>query len=176
MPVDDAPRVIAHRLESDGEIPNNPACALLAYPGAVDLPDGDPASAFEALFEANGWTGGWRNGIFPFHHYHSNAHEVLGIFSGSADVLLGGENGVVLTVRPGDVVIVPAGVGHKKLRESGGLGVVGAYPAGQSPDLCRRAAAHDRSARNVAAVPLPARDPVFGAGGPLFEHWSAAPR
>ncbi len=165
-------QVIPHLLEADAEIPNNARLPLLAYPGAVRLPDHDPASVFEQLFASNGWVGCWRNGIFPFHHYHSTAHEVLGIYSGSAVVQLGGENGVTLTLNPGDVVIIPAGVGHKKLSSSGGLGVVGAYPSGQHPDMCRALQGSCRRAvEQVARVFVPEHDPVHGPGGPMCERW-----
>lgn len=167
--------VIAHLLRPDPEIPNNPRLPLLVYPGAVRLAGDDPAAVFEALFGGNDWVGCWRNGIFPFHHYHSTAHEVLGIYSGSAVAQLGGEQGVTLTLTPGDVVVIPAGVGHKRLSSSGGLGVVGAYPRGQQPDLCRAdRAACARGAEQAARVPVPARDPVHGAGGPLHAHWTRA--
>ena len=117
--------------------------------------------------------GCWRNGIFPFHHYHSTAHEVLGVYSGSAVAQLGGEEGIRLTLNPGDVVVIPAGVGHKKLSSSGALGIVGAYPRGQQPDM-RRAdrGGCETGAERVARVSLPARDPVHGADGPLFRHWA----
>ena len=165
-------RVIAHLLAAGADIPNNPRLPLLAYPAAVELSVQDPASRFEQLFASNGWTGSWRNGIFPFHHYHSTAHEVLGIYSGSAVAQLGGENGVTLSLNPGDVVIIPAGVGHKRLSSSGGLGVVGAYPSGQSPDVCRASLdSCRRAAEQVARVLVPECDPVFGPGGPMCEHW-----
>jgi uncharacterized protein YjlB len=164
-----SPQVVSHLLQADGEIPNNPRLPLLVYPGAVNLPERDPAAVFEQLFSGNDWVGCWRNGIFPFHHYHSTAHEVLGIYSGSAVAQLGGEQGVTLTLNPGDVVIIPAGVGHKKLSSSGGLGVVGAYPRGQQPDICR--ADSGAGAERAARVPVPARDPVHGAGGPMCRRW-----
>jgi uncharacterized protein YjlB len=168
----DTVQVISHRLEPDAEIPNNPRLPLLAYPGAVRLTGSDPASIFERLFEANDWVGCWRNGIFPFHHYHSTAHEVLGIYSGTAVAQLGGENGVTLTLAPGDVVIIPAGVGHKRLSSAGGLGVVGAYPSGQTPDMCRASAAScRRAAEQVARVSVPECDPVHGRDGPMCRHW-----
>lgn len=168
----DAVHVIAHLLEPGSEIPNNPRLPVLAYPGAVRLTSRDPASVFEQLFTANDWVGCWRNGIFPFHHYHSTAHEVLGIYSGTAVAQLGGENGVTLTLEPGDVVIIPAGVGHKRLSSDGNLGVVGAYPSGQQPDMCRASAAScQQAAEQVARVPVPERDPVHGHGGPMCERW-----
>ena len=164
--------VVAHLLQADAEIPNNPRLPLLVYPGAVQLPGRDPAAVFERLFSGNDWVGSWRNGIFPFHHYHSTAHEVLGIYSGSAVAQLGGEQGVTLTLNPGDVVIIPAGVGHKRLSSSGGLGVVGAYPRGQQPDICRAdSSGCGTGAEHVARVPVPARDPVHGADGPMCRHW-----
>jgi len=165
-------RVIAHMLEADGEIPNNARLPLLVYPAAVALDVPDPASVFEGLFASNDWVGCWRNGIFPYHHYHSTAHEVLGIYSGSAVAQLGGDGGVRLSLQPGDVVIIPAGVGHKRLSSKGALGVVGAYPGGQQPDICRASRdACRQAADRVARVFIPARDPVYGAGGPMCEYW-----
>ncbi len=164
--------VVAHVLAGDGTLPNNEFCPLLIYPGAVVLDDEDPAAVFEALFVSNRWIGCWRNGIYPFHHYHSATHEALGIFSGSATVQFGGKDGVTVSARPGDVIVLPAGVGHKKVNSRGTLGVVGAYPIGQRPDLCMPQAARAQNhARAVAAVPLPEFDPVYGADGPLFAHW-----
>jgi uncharacterized protein YjlB len=161
-----------HRFADDGVIPNNPTLPFLVYGGALDLPDDDPAAACEAVFAANGWAGSWRDGIYPFPHYHSTAHEVLGICRGEAMVRFGGDSGVTLTVRAGDVVVIPAGVGHQNLGASADLLVVGAYPRGQTWDLCRgRPDERPRVLDNIARVSLPASDPVYGAEGPLIEHW-----
>jgi uncharacterized protein YjlB len=162
----------AHALADDGSIPNNPSLPLLVYPGALNLPGDDPAAAVEAVFEGNGWVGSWRDGIYPFPHYHSTAHEVLGICRGAAEVRFGGDAGIVLSVRAGDVVVIPAGVGHQNLGASPDLLVVGVYPRGQSWDL-RRGLPEERPQvlANIARVPLPAADPVYGADGPLVEHW-----
>jgi uncharacterized protein YjlB len=165
-------KVVAHLLAPDGAIPNHPRWPLLVYPAAVELSGPDPAAIFEALFARNHWPAAWRNGVHPFHHYHSNGHEALGIYSGEVTVQFGGEAGVTLTAKPGDVIVLPAGTGHKKVSSRGPLGVVGAYPAGQHPDTCVPPLA--RQAKNVekiSAVPLPACDPVHGTSGPLFDHW-----
>jgi uncharacterized protein YjlB len=168
----DAARVVAHLLAPGGAIPNHPHWPLLVYPGAVAIAGADPAAAFEALFERNRWPAAWRDGVFPFHHFHSTAHEVLGVYSGEVTVQFGGDQGVVVTARPGDVIVLPAGTGHKKLSSRGALGVVGAYPGGQHPDTCTPLLSNARrSAEAVARVPLPERDPVHGADGPLFAHW-----
>jgi uncharacterized protein YjlB len=162
----------AHLFADDGSIPNNPTLPFLVYPGALDLSGDDPAATCEAVFAANDWGGSWRNGIYPFAHYHSTAHEVLGICRGQARVRFGGGTGIELTVRAGDVVVIPAGVGHQNLGASPDLLVVGAYPRGQRFDLCRgRPEERPRALENIARVPLPANDPVYGADGPLIEHW-----
>ena len=157
--------------EDDGDVPNNPL-PLIVYRGAVDVAAGDAAVAFEDLFERNGWGGSWRNGIYPFHHYHSNVHEVLGIAAGRATVRFGGESGETLEVGPGDAVLIPAGVGHKRLSGSDDLLVIGAYPGGQWADLMREGA-EDKAGirRRVAAAARPDRDPVGGANGPMAAHW-----
>ncbi len=60
-------------LADDGTFPNS-RLPLLLYPAVLDPADPDPAAAFEQRFQANGWPGAWRNGVFGFHHYHSTAH------------------------------------------------------------------------------------------------------
>ena len=167
-----ADRVRAHLFDDDGAIPNNPLLPLLVYPGAVALSGADPAAAFEKIFAANGWGGSWRDGIYPFPHYHSTAHEVLGIARGEAKVRFGGATGIVLDVHAGDVVVIPAGVGHQNLGASGDLLVVGAYPGGADFDLCRgRADERPRVLDNIRQVALPAADPVYGRAGPLLAQW-----
>ena len=165
--------VEARRFEDDGAIPNNPKLPLLVYRQAVTLPEDDPAAVFEALFTENGWPAAWRNGIHPFHHFHSTAHEALGVYRGTATARFGGEGGVDMTVSAGDVVIIPAGVGHKAIEASADLGIVGAYPAGTGPDLCRGAPGErPASLAAIARVAVPARNPLCGTGGPLRRHWS----
>ena len=85
----DPAAIVARRLNDDGSIPNNPALPLLVYRQAVTLPNDDPATVFEALFTANGWPAAWRNGIHPFHHFHSTAHEALGVYRGTATARFG---------------------------------------------------------------------------------------
>ncbi|MCL4799829.1 MAG: cupin [Burkholderiales bacterium] len=172
--VSEPQRVVAHLLAPDAGIPNHPRWPLLVYPGAVAIAGADPAAAFEALFARNGWPPAWRDGVFPYHHFHDNAHEALGVYAGEVTVQFGGEGGVALTARPGDVLVLPAGTGHKKLASRGALGIVGAYPAGQHPRTgTPEASSIARSRAAVARVPLPGSDPVHGPGGPLFAHWRA---
>ena len=159
-------------LKDDGTFPNNRKLPLLVYQGILALPQSNPAPVVEILFESNGWNGCWRNGIYGFHHYHSTAHEVLGVYSGSAEVQLGGDNGVSLTVCRGDVIIIPAGVAHKNLGADSKFRVVGAYPLGQGPDMCYgKAGERPQTDHNIVKVPLPQKDPVYGIGGPMEEHW-----
>lgn len=161
-----------HLFADDGEIPNHPRFPLIVYAQAIVPGEGDPAVAFENLFAENGWGGGWRDGIFPFHHYHSTAHEILGIAAGEAEVRFGGESGKTLSVKAGDAVLIPAGVAHKRLSSSPDLLVIGAYPAGQYADLMREGA-EDRAAirQRVEAVAKPRTDPIGGATGPLRDLW-----
>ncbi len=165
--------VVAHAIAPTPEIPNNLQCPLLVYPQVVPEPGADLAAHFEQLFTENGWPGAWRNGIYSFHHYHSTAHEVLGIYRGYVTVQFGGEQGIEVKASIGDVIVVPAGIAHKRVSSRGFLGVVGAYPDGQTPDLCRAGEIDSATAqRRVVSVPLPEQDPVCGGRGPLFEHWN----
>jgi uncharacterized protein YjlB len=128
---------------------------------------------FEELFAQNGWRGIWRNGIYDFDHYHSNAHEVLGIERGSAKVQLGGDEGVEVEVKAGDVMVLPAGTGHRRLSQTADLLVVGAYPpGGDAPDLCRERT--PELELRISKVGVPDIDPVHGEAGPLRQTWLAA--
>jgi uncharacterized protein YjlB len=167
--------VIHRTLADDGTFPNNAQLPLLVYKGALRLPEQGPASAIESLLAVHGWGGSWRNGVYRFHHYHSTAHEVLGVYSGTAQVQFGGPDGIVLTVGRGDVVIIPAGVSHKNVGASASFRVVGAYPHGQRPDMNEgRAGERPAADERIARVPRPQADPVYGKGGPLDEHWPDA--
>ncbi len=169
-----SPRVEYHALEDDGEIPNNHTLPLLIYQDALDFLQSDPAKTCVKVFASNCWGRSWRNGIYPFHHYHSTAHEVLGVCRGVVKVQFGGEKGVILSVRPGDVVVIPAGVGHKNLGSSPNLCVVGAYPAAGDWDMCYgKKSERAHSLGNISRVSLPSSDPVYGTKGPLFDHWKS---
>ena len=158
---------------ADGWVPNNQRLPALLYRQAI--PDArDRAAACEALFDENGWPPQWRNGIYPFHHYHSTAHEVLGIARGSGRVLLGGPNGAPVEVAAGDCVLLPAGTGHCRLAASADFLVVGAYPPGWVWDL-RRDALSAAELSAMARLPIPSTDPVTGRAGGLHDFWSQVP-
>jgi uncharacterized protein YjlB len=169
---------LTFRFTDDGAVPNNPHLPMLVYKGALDLSNSrNPEGALEALFKENGWGyGQWRNGIFPFAHYHSKIHEVIGIARGAATVRFGGDNGEVLEVHPGDIAVLPAGTGHQRLSGQSGLVVIGAYPAEGIYNLCRGDRPADRIAalKTIPHVPQPACDPVMGRDGPLTALWKPA--
>ena len=158
--------------EDDGSIPNS-RLPLIVRQGAITPSSGDPARAFEQTFAKNGWTNGWRNGIYDYHHYHSTAHEVLGVAAGSATVRFGGEGGETVGLTAGDVAVIPAGVGHARIDQSDGLLVVGAYADGRDWDIIRDSDANaiGPARERIAAVPLPGADPVDGESGPLMKLW-----
>lgn len=170
-----SPQVSAQMLQGKGGIPNNPKLPLLILEQVLKLPAGNPPEFIERLFADNHWTGSWRGSIYTYHHYHSTAHEVLAVYSGNASIQFGGPEGINRKLRSGDVVIIPAGVAHKNLGASSDFAVVGAYPEGQEWDLCYGAPGERPATdENIAKVPLPKSDPVFGATGPLLEHWTVS--
>jgi uncharacterized protein YjlB len=155
----------------DGVIPNS-KYPLLVYRNVFTARGSDGAAWLEGRFSANNWTNSWRNGVYPFHHYHSTSHEVLGIYSGKALLHLGGEHGRKVNVAAGDIIVIPAGVGHKNL-EAFDLGVVGAYPDGRSWDVNRGLPGErPQTDKNIAALPLPKYDPLLGKESGVPKIWA----
>src|SRR5258706_9183377 len=117
------------RFKDDGETPNNSRLAMILYRSPVRMPDRfDPAAVFEELFASNGWEDSWRDGMYDFLHFHTHTHEVLGIARGSVRAEFGGAGGETLDLKAGDVVILPAGTGHRRRKASKKPLVLGAYP------------------------------------------------
>ncbi|MGI9049351.1 MAG: cupin domain-containing protein [Rubrobacteraceae bacterium] len=162
-----------YSFEDDGSIPNNRDLPLLLYPQALGGSEKSSARCKELLAE-NGWGGAWVNGVFSYHHYHSNAHEVLCVTGGSASIAFGGSEGETVEVEAGDVVVIPAGVGHCNKGSSGDFTVIGAYPRGQeSYDLrIGKEGERPRVLENIRNVSTPEKDPLLGESGPLLQRWS----
>lgn len=154
--------------EDDGTIPNNPKLPVVFYPEAFHGKTGQ----IQQAFEDHAWGNSWQGGVFDFHHYHSNTHEALGVVSGSAQLQLGGENGDVVEVGAGDVCVLPAGTGHKRLSASEDFRIVGAYPGGVEYNL-KTGEPGERPyvLEDIHNTPLPKTDPVYGDAGPLLSAW-----
>jgi uncharacterized protein YjlB len=168
-----------YRFEDDGKTPNNPRLPLVLYRNVLrGRPGLDPAAVCEELFAAHGWTGSWRDGIYDFLHFHTRTHEVLGVARGEARVQFGGDRGRTLSLKAGDVVVLPAGTGHRRISASDDLLVVGAYPASSGGYDEPRAGQvdHRRALECIGEVPAPAQDPVYGRDGPLKDLWGTQDR
>ena len=165
------PAIETFRLAPDGDIPNNPL-PLILYRRAL-APALRTPSACQALFARNGWGGNWVDGVFDYWHFHVTGHEVLGCVAGAAEIGFGGDGGIAVTFTAGDVVIIPGGVGHKRLSEKrGGFTVVGGYPPSQDGTITRPGEIPLAEARaTIAALALPKGDPISGNEGPLFAAW-----
>jgi len=157
-------------LECNGWVPNNPRLPVLVYPNAIAEQSSDLVALFEKTFSTNGWPPQWRNGVYSYHHYHTEGHEVLGIASGHARLMLGGPNGFVLNVSAGDALLLPAGTGHCNLASSDDFLVVGAYPPRQQADICREAPSNVQL-ETIDKLPFPSQDPVQGLSGAVSKYW-----
>ena len=163
---------VVHKVfKDDGIFPNN-ALPVILYKKVINFSGKGNPEIVEEVFKKNEWRNSWRNGVYGFHHYHSTAHEVLGVYSGSAQVQLGGEKGETFELNEGDVVIIPAGVAHKNLSSNADFKVVGAYPIGQSWDMnYGKPEERPASDEKIKNVPLSKLDPVYGPEGPVHEFW-----
>lgn len=162
------------RFKDDGETPNNARLPMIVYRSPVKLTDSyDPAAIFEELFAANGWQDSWRDGMYDFLHFHTHTHEVLGIARGTVRAQFGGAKGRTIDLKAGDVIILPAGTGHRRRKASRDLLIVGAYPAngGKYDEPEPEDVSHSEALKAIARVRIPRADPVYGKDGPLKRLW-----
>ena len=113
--------------------------------------------------------------MFSRSHFHSTAHELLVVASGRAELCFGGEENpgrVEIEVSRGDVMVVPAGVAHKLIREgNGGEGfeMVGSYEKGKSWDMCYGEEGEEERVERIKDVEWWAKDPIYGSEGPVVD-------
>lgn len=166
------PGTLSWFIEENEGFPNNSKLPVLLYSAALPFTGKDSPRDIEYLFKSNGWEGTWTDGVYDYHHYHSTAHEVIGVSTGTARIQLGGPFGMVFKVCKGDVLFIPAGVAHKCIIASEDFKCVGAYPKGLEYDMkYGKTDERPEADKNIKAVPLPTTDPVFGTDGPLLMYW-----
>ena len=87
--------------------------------------------------------------------------------------MIGGQKkGKIVEVSAGDVLVLPAGVGHFAISNQKDYMVVGGYPDGLSWDMMTGTAEERKIAfENMASIPIPKTDPVFGIYGDLIDLW-----
>jgi uncharacterized protein YjlB len=161
-----------YQLSDDGVIPNSDL-PVLVYRQVYTQEN--KSDWFETTFIKNGWTNNWRDIILSYDHFHSTTHEVLAVGQGEVRLQVGGSSGVLLTVTAGDVIVLPAGVGHCSLPGQTGYEIVGGYPDGRSWDLLTGTEEERRAALpQIKTVPIPVTDPIDGVQGTLMKYWATA--
>lgn len=159
--------------EPDDGIPNS-RLPLLFWRGRLAAAEVG-GEAVCARYRRNGWQGTWIYTVFPFWHFHTRGHEVLTCVAGSATIGLGGEQGIKAEVKPGDVCVIPAGVGHKRLSATQDFLMAGGYPPGQSGDINRPGdIGLTEAGRAIETVALPETDPIDGTTHGVPEIWRKA--
>lgn len=167
--------IIRNILAEDGAFPNNGLLPLLLYHQVFKNQEENNTRTVKEILETNGWVNTWVDNILEEHHYHSTAHEVLVALKGSARVQFGGPHGITLSFEQGDVVIIPAGIAHKKVDEADGFSCLGAYPEGQQYDMnYGKPGERPGTDENIRRVPPPENDPLYGNDGPLIKNWFSA--
>lgn len=170
---DTNPHILHFTLKRNKNFPNS-KYPVLIYRKAINLPfqKNKAAKITQDIFLQHGWSNCWKNGIYDFHHYHSTTHECMAICMGSATIILGGPNGKRIKLMKGDIIILPAGVGHKCSSFSKDFLCVGAYPEGKNYDTNIGTAKEYKEAMpKIKALSLPMHDPLFGKEGFLRSYW-----
>ncbi|EPS38973.1 hypothetical protein H072_7277 [Dactylellina haptotyla CBS 200.50] len=164
-----------HQVSSHGLIPNTSLHGIpfIHYKSAF-ASAASPDDVEQTLY-ANGWNPTWRYTMYKSSHFHSTTHEALVVISGSAEILLGGDenpHAVTVTVKTGDAMFMPVGVAHRLVKDVGGRGwgggegftMVGAYPVGgEAWDMCYGKEGEnevEEKVREVAGVEV--QDPILG--------------
>lgn len=165
-------RILHFLCPANDTFPNNDSLELCIFKQVFSTEAVNLVEVIEQCFLQNGWPPAWRNGLYDTHHYHSTAHEALGVYEGWIEACFGGPGGIVQTATKGDVIIIPAGVSHKNIKQSGNFRVVGAYPESQPWNMkYGRKGERPQVDKEIQQVALPQGDPVYGNDGPLMKIW-----
>ena len=165
-----SPRPTGSRMTASSPIiRNGRLSSIKARSGCQSL--STPRPYLKSFLTATAGGDSWRDGIYDYVHYHSRIHEVLGIARGSGKVQFGGTKGRTLTIKAGDVAILPAGTGHQCLKASKDFLVVGAYPSSGTYDECTSLEHRKKALSTIPRVAPPRNDPVYAKGGPLIRVW-----
>lgn len=79
-------KIVTLPIQIDYFPPHHLKYPALLYKKAVLV---EEAEEITELFKENGWKGAWVDGIYDYHHFHSNTHEVLCVFRGVCELQLG---------------------------------------------------------------------------------------
>ena len=114
----------------------------------------------------------WRYTMYSQSHFHSTAHEVLCVVSGKARLCFGGEDNpgrVEAVLEKGDVMVVPAGVAHRLLKDiDGDFNMVGSYPTGKGWDMCYGREGEEEKVKGIGSLGWFERDAIYGDEGPCL--------
>ncbi|ETS85706.1 hypothetical protein PFICI_03731 [Pestalotiopsis fici W106-1] len=83
--------------------------------------------------------------------------------------------GRLVSLAPGDVVVIPAGTAHMNVEMTDDYRFVGVYPVGSPKWKSERCDNRDIMSQlrdEISQVPMPIADPVQGEGGLLITLWS----
>lgn len=159
-----------YAFSGNGRVPNSRLPALI-YRNVIR----GTTPEFEETLRTNGWPPDWHSalGMYPRHHFHSDTHELIAVTRGEMTAILGGHDGKSVRLRQGDVVVIPAGVGHLGTAITDDLRLTGSFPEGFGVHdfrLCRPDE-YSELAAVAERVPVPAYDPIYGPSGPLPTIW-----
>jgi len=158
-------------VSDNGVFPGN-KLPVLHYKRPLHIPFLFAARYVKNIFRKHDWNNTWRNGIYTYHHYHSNTHEAMAVIKGSTTLLLGGENGKQVVLRKGDIIVIPAGVAHKNLGRMKDVICVGGYPEGRDFDMNYGTPGERPAAdKNIENLPIPSTGPLAGSEDPLVRLW-----
>jgi uncharacterized protein YjlB len=104
-------------------------------------------------------------------HYHSRIHEVLAVAGSKGRARFGGKKGRILTLKAGDVAVLPAARSHQCLSAKENFLAVGANPPAGIYDECTTMEDRSRALKAIPKVAPPRKDPVYGWGGPMSKLW-----
>ncbi|WVW80520.1 hypothetical protein I302_102505 [Kwoniella bestiolae CBS 10118] len=117
----------------------------------------------------------WRYTMYKQHHYHSTVDEVLVVVNGAAKLCFGGSvsnpDKVEAEVSKGDVMVVPAGVGHALIEDKGSFEMVGCYPEGSGNwDMCTgEDGEKDKNRKTIRELGWLKGDPMYRDQGPVVD-------